>query len=58
MSSPDPYSLILWGTMGPLLLIWLAMAGYKMTYTLCQWHGNPERTLLLRLLEEIEEEAQ
>jgi hypothetical protein len=38
----------------PLTLFFSAFSAYKIGHTLVEWHGNPERTLLLKLIDEVE----
>lgn len=42
----------------PLILLWMLIGGYKLGHALVEWHGNPERTLLLKLIDEVEGKKQ
>ena len=42
----------------PMLMIWMLIGGYKVGHALVEWHGNPERTILLKLIDAVEDKKQ
>jgi len=42
----------------PLTIFWMGLSSYNVVHALMEWHGNPERTLLLKLIDEVEGKKQ
>jgi hypothetical protein len=43
--------------LAPVIMVWMLFGGYKVVHALTNWHGDPERVLLLKAIEEIQEHS-
>ena len=53
MESPV-LGLAVFAGIAPMIMLGMFIGSYKVAYALLLWHGNPERTLLLKLFDELE----
>jgi hypothetical protein len=57
MKNDPMLGLAAFAVLSPVLILWVIFGGYKAGQAIMEWRGNPEKTLLLKLIEDVDKKG-